>query len=44
MSLTSAIQKLKEKMKSAGIEPEQGLGTEMVLFSSTLALVVSETV
>lgn len=41
MSLTEAINNLKTEMKSAGIEQEHGLGTELFHFSSTLAPVVN---
>ena len=41
MSLTTAIQNLKNEMFSSGIEQEKGLGTELFLFSSTLAPVVN---
>lgn len=41
MSLTSAIQNLKDEMVMAGIEQEKGLGTELFHFSSTLAPVAN---
>lgn len=41
MNLTEAIANLKIEMKYAGIEQERGLGTELFLFSSTLAPVVN---
>ena len=41
MSLTEAISNLKTEMKSAGIVQEDGLGTELFHFSSTLAPVVN---
>ena len=41
MSLTSAIQNLKDEMEKAGIVQEEGLGTELFHFSSTLAPVVN---
>lgn len=41
MSLTFAIQNLKNEMQEAGIVQEQGLGTELFHFSSTLAPVVN---
>lgn len=41
MSLTRAIDNLKTEMKNAEIEPEKGLGTELFLFSSTLAPVAN---
>lgn len=41
MSVVSAIDKLKDEMLTAGIKPENGLGTEMFLFSSTLMPVVN---
>lgn len=41
MSLSTAIRQLKEEMRGAGIEPSSALGTELFLFSSTLAPVVN---
>lgn len=41
MGISEAIQSLKTEMKLAGINQEQGLGTELFLFSSTLAPVVN---
>ena len=41
MSLTSAIQNIKDEMNKEGIEQEKGLGTELFHFSSTLAPVVN---
>ena len=41
MSITSAIDSLKNKMLAADIQPENGLGTELFLFSSTLMPVVN---
>ena len=41
MSLTSAIQKLKDETEKEGIEQEKGLGTELFHFSSTLASVAN---
>lgn len=41
MSVLTAIDKLKDEMLTAGIKPENGLGTEMFLFSSTLMPVVN---
>ena len=41
MSLTSAIQKLKDEMEKEGLEQEKGLGTELFHFSSTPAPVVN---
>ncbi len=41
MSLTDAIRRLKSEMEKAGIRQEQGLGTELFHFSSTLAPVVN---
>lgn len=41
MSLTTAIENLKQEMVTAGIEQENGLGTELFHFSSTLAPVVN---
>lgn len=41
MSITSSIDKLKAEMQAADIKSENGLGTEMFLFSSTLMPVVN---
>lgn len=41
MSVTSAIDNLKDEMQKAGIKSENGLGTELFLFSSTLIPVVN---
>ena len=41
MRLSDAIANLKTEMKYAGIEQEEGLGTELFHFSSTLAPVVN---
>ena len=41
MSINEAIQKLEEEMRRGGIFPEQGLGEELFLFSSTLAPVIN---
>ena len=41
MSVTSAIDNLKDEMQKAGIKSENGLGTELFLFSSTLMPVVN---
>lgn len=41
MSLKDAINNLKDEMALCGIFPEKGLGTELFLFSSTLAPVVN---
>jgi len=41
VSVTSAIDNLKDEMQKAGIKSENGLGTELFLFSSTLIPVVN---
>lgn len=41
MSVRDAIENLKEEMIKEGIQPETGLGTDLFLFSSTLAPVVN---
>lgn len=41
MNLTDAIDNLKHEMRNNGIRPENGLGTELFLFSSSLAPVVN---
>ena len=41
MSVASAIDNLKDEMQKVGIKSENGLGTELFLFSSTLMPVVN---
>lgn len=41
MSLTEAIQNLKNEIKAENINPQDGLGTELFLFASTLTPIIN---